>query len=101
MFPQPKIDTSSIRRIDTYTGVTAADGTYTVTYPAPFDAVPILQPEPPTAGNQVWIKVTSTVNGFTLKLVQRSAVTILGLDVLLAATINVASADARVAVIAT
>jgi hypothetical protein len=43
--------------------------------------------------------VSSTATGFSLRLTQRSSVTILGIEVLLAATTNVASATARVLVV--
>ena len=88
------------KRIDTYTGTTDANGLVTITYTSAFAAVPSIQPEPPTASNQVWTKVTSTTTGCSLRLVQRAAVTVLGLEVLLAGTTNVAGAPARVVVVA-
>lgn len=88
------------KRIDTYTGTTDANGLLTITYTSAFAAVPSIQPEPPTASNQVWIKVTSTTTGCSLRLVQRAAVTVLGLEVLLAGVTNVAGAPARVVVVA-
>lgn len=87
------------KRIETYTGVTDANGLYTVTYPTPFAAVPSVQPEPPLAANQVWVKVTSTVTGFSLRLLQRNVVTLLAVEVLLGATVNVSGGAARVTVI--
>jgi len=88
------------KRIDTYVGTTDANGLYTVAYPTPFAAVPSVQPEPPLAANQVWVKVSSTATGFSLRLVQRASATVLGIEILVAATTNVASAPARVVVIA-
>ena len=88
------------KRIDTYTGTTDANGLVTITYTSAFAAIPSIQPEPPTASNQVWVKVTSTTTGCSLRLVQRAAVTVLGLEVLLAGTTNVAGAPARVVVVA-
>ena len=88
------------KRIDTYTGTTDANGLVTIVYSSAFAAIPSIQPEPPTASNQVWTKVTSTTTGCSLRLVQRAAVTVLGLEVLLAGTTNVAGAPARVVVIA-
>lgn len=95
-----KADASSVKRIDTYIGTTDANGLYTVTYPTPFAAVPSVQPEPPALASQVWVKVSSTTAGFSLRLTQRNAATVLGLELLLAGTVNVASAPARVVVIA-
>lgn len=91
---------SDARRIDVYTSTTDANGLITVTYPTAFTAVPYLQPEPPVASNQTWVKVTSTTAGFSMRLVQRSAVTVLGLEVLLAGTTNVASTAGRIVVVA-
>jgi len=88
------------KRIDTYTGTTDANGLVTIAYTSAFAAIPSIQPEPPTASNQVWVKVTSTTTGCSLRLVQRAAVTVLGLEVLLAGTTNVAGAPARVVVVA-
>jgi len=88
------------KRIDTYTGKTDANGLYTVTYPTPFAAVPSIQPEPPALPSQVWVKVSSTTTGFSLRLLQRNTVNLLNIDVLLGATVNVANADARVVVVA-
>lgn len=87
------------KRIDTYTGTTDANGLFTVTYPTPFATVPSVQPEPPLVANQVWVKVTSTVNGFSLRLTQRNVVSLLGVEVLLGATVNATAAPARVTVI--
>lgn len=95
-----KADASAVKRIDTYTGTTDANGLLTITYTSAFATVPSVQPEPPTASNQVWTKVTSTTTGCSLRLVQRAAVTVLGLEVLLAGTTNVAGASARVVVVA-
>lgn len=88
------------KRIDTYIGTTDANGLYTVTYTAPFATVPSVQPEPPLLGSQVWTKVSSTTTGFSLRLVQRNSAQLLGLELLLAAMVNVAGAPARVVVIA-
>jgi len=88
------------KRIDTYTGTTDSNGLVTITYTSAFAVIPSIQPEPPTASNQVWTKVSSTTTGCSLRLVQRAAVTVLGLEVLLAGTTNVAGAPARVVVVA-
>lgn len=95
-----KADAASVKRIDTYIGKTDANGLYTVTYATPFTAIPSIQPEPPAMANQVWVKVNSTTTGFSIRLLQRNTTTILGLEVLLGATVNVANTDARVVVIA-
>lgn len=88
------------KRSETYVGVTDTNGLYTVTYATAFPAVPSVQPTPPLAANQTWVTVTSTTTGFSLRLVQRAAVTVLGAEVLLAGVTNAAAAPARVVVIA-
>lgn len=88
------------KRIDTYTGTTDANGLLTIVYTSAFSAVPSIQPEPPTAANQVWVKVSSTTTGCSLRLVQRASLTVLNLEVLAATTTNVAGASARVVVVA-
>jgi hypothetical protein len=80
--------------------VTDSAGLFTVTFATPFPAIPTIQPEPPLVGNQVWVKVSSSATGFSIRLVQRSSAQLLGLELLLAAMTNVAGAPARVAVIA-
>lgn len=87
------------KRLEQYIGTTDANGLYTVTYTTAFAARPSIQPEPPLASNQVWVLVSSSATGFSLRLTQRASVTVLGLEVLLAATTNVAAAPARVQVI--
>ena len=88
------------KRIDTYTGTTDTNGLLTITYTSAFPAPPSIQPEPPTASNQVWVKVASTTTGCQLRLVQRASATVLAIEVLVAATTNVAGASARVVVVA-
>lgn len=87
------------RRIETYIGTTDANGLITVTYSAAFTGVPSVQPAPPLAANQVWTIVSATPAGFSLRLTQRASVTLLGLEVLLAATTNVSGAPAQVLVV--
>lgn len=87
------------KRIEPYTGTTDANGLYTVTYPVAFSAIPNVQPEPPTVANYTWIKVTSTTTGFSLRLIQRASLTVLGLELLAAQFTNVAGAAARVLVV--
>lgn len=88
------------KRIENYAGTTDSNGVYTVTFATPFAAIPTIQPEPPALPNQVWVKVNATVNGFSIRLVQRNTVNLLNIEVLLGATVNVANAPARVSVIA-
>lgn len=87
------------KRIEPYTGTTDASGLFSVTYATPFPAIPSVQPEPPTVANYTWIKVTSTVNGFSIRLIQRASLTVLGLELLAAQFTNVVGAAAKVLVV--
>jgi hypothetical protein len=48
----------------------------------------------------VWTTVSSTTTGFTLQLNQRNVVTLLGLEVLLGATVPVVGTTAKILVVA-
>lgn len=95
-----KADASTVKRTETYMGKTDANGLFTVTFATPFPTIPSVQPEPPAMANQVWVKVSATTTGFSLRLLQRNVVALLGIEVLLGATVNVNAGDARVVVIA-
>jgi len=92
--------TNAAKRIDTYLGTTDANGLFIVVYSTPFPAIPTVQPEPPVSANQTWVKVTSTVNGFSFRLVQRNSVNLLSTDLLLATTVNATGIAVRANVIA-
>src|SRR5690606_19351946 len=94
---KPNIPT--VKRIEAYTGTTDASGLYTVVYSTPFSQIPNVQPEPPSAANYTWIKVSSTTTGFSLRLIQRASLTVLGLELLAAAFTNVPAVAARVLVV--
>jgi len=87
------------KRIEAYTGTTDANGLYTVTYATPFATTPNVQPEPPTVANYTWVKVSSTTTGFSLRLIQRASLTVLGLELLAATFTNVPAVAARVLVV--
>ena len=87
------------KRIEQYNGTTDASGLYTVTYATPFAQIPNVQPEPPSVANYTWVKVTSTVNGFSIRLIQRASLNVLGLDVLASTFTNVSGGAARVLVV--
>lgn len=88
------------KRIEVYSGTTNASGQITVTYPSSFPAVPVVQPPAPAAANQVWTTVSSTATGFTLQLNQRNTVTLLGIEVLLGATVPVTGTASTILVVA-
>lgn len=89
----------SVKRMETYIGTTDASGLFTVTYPAAFAAIPNVQPEPPSVANYTWIKVSSSTTGFSLRLIQRASITVLGFELLAATFTNVAGAAAKAMVV--
>lgn len=88
------------KRIDSFVGVTAADGTVSITYATAFAVEPLVQPEPPALPNQVGTKVSGSATGCVLKLSQRNTVNLLSTELLLGTTVAVSGAPARVAIIA-
>lgn len=90
-----------VLRTETFSGVTNASGQFTVTYSTPYSVIPDVQPQL-TAGtpSQVARITSNSVNGFTVTVTNRASVNLLGIDVLLAATVVVASAPISVLVTA-
>lgn len=88
------------KRIEAYPGTTNASGQIVVTYSTAFPSVPVVQPPAPALASQVWTTVSSTTTGFTLQLNQRNVVTLLGIEVLLGATVPVSGATATILVVA-
>jgi hypothetical protein len=83
------------KRVETFTGTSNASGVYTVTFSTPYATAPNVQASitNQSATNQ-FIRVSSvTTTGCTINVYARSAVTLLGLEVLLAATTNVSGAQ--------
>ena len=91
--------TVKAKRIETYTGTTDANGLLTVTYPTPFALVPNVQPGPVPSSDMTWSMVSSTVNGFSIRLVQRVVVTLLATQLLLGTVTNVAGSAVQVLVV--
>lgn len=96
---KPTIPT--VRKMETFSGVTDASGNYTVTYSTPYPSVPHVSPQL-TAGTaaQVVRVTSSTVNGFTVAVTNRASVTLLAVELLLASTTPVVGAAVSVAVLA-
>ena len=88
------------KRIEQYSGTTNASGAYTVTFPVAFSAAPVVQPSIPNqSATNVFFRVTSvSTTGFTVNVFQRSSVNLLGIDVLLSSTTNVASTNIDVSI---
>ena len=96
---KPTIPT--VRKVETFNGVTNASGNYTVTYATPYATVPDVQPQL-TAGTpcQVVRITASTTTGFTVQVTNRGSVTLLAIEILLAATTLVSAAAVSVLVTA-
>lgn len=97
--PKELVRVPKVKRIETYLGTTDANGLITVTYPTPFTTVPNVQPEPVPSSDMVWVKVSSTVNGFSIRLVQRAVATVLTIQVLAGTVTNVAGTTTQVLVV--
>lgn len=88
------------KKVIPYSGTTDASGNYTVTFSPSFSVAPNIQASinNQSSTNQ-FIRVSSvSTTGFTINVFQRSAVTLLGIEVLLAATTNVSGAAVDVLV---
>lgn len=87
------------KRIETFTGNTDANGLITVTYSPAYPSVPSVQPGPPPSSDMSWVLVSSTTTGFSIRLVQRSVLTVLAVQVLAGTVTNVTSSPAQVLVV--
>lgn len=87
------------KRLESYIGTTDTNGLFTITYPVAFSAIPNVQPEPPSVANYTWVKVSSTTTGFSLRLIQRASLTVLGLELLAATFTNVPSVASKALVV--
>lgn len=97
----PNFVIANNKRIETYSGTTNASGIYTVTFAEPYDVAPSVHASITNQSSTNWsVRVTSvTTTGFTVHTYQRSAVTLLAVEVLLAATTNVSGVTVDVLVV--
>lgn len=90
---------SNSKRVETYLGTTDASGNYTVTYGTAFSTIPDVQPQLQAGtASQVARITASSTTGFTVNVTNRASVTLLGIEVLLAATTPVNGASVGVLV---
>lgn len=83
-----------VRRIETYLGVTNANGDFSVIYTTPFTSVPDVQPQLQSGKSSQVVRITnSTVNGFTVNVTERMSANLLTAEVLLATTVPVSGAS--------
>lgn len=88
----------AIRRVETYTGTTDANGLFTVVYATAFAARPVVTLEDPDSSTRFWVMVSSTTTGFSARLVNRAILTVLALEVLAGTPTNVSGAAVRAVV---
>lgn len=86
------------KRQEKYSGTTDGSGTYTVVFGTPYSVVPNIQANIVNQSNTNQnLRVTSvSTTGFTVNAFQRNSVNLLGIDVLLSATVNVSGASVDV-----
>lgn len=92
---------AGVRRVETYLGTTDGSGNYTVTYSSSFPITPDVQPQLQAGTTSQIVRITSsTTTGFTVNVTNRASVTLLGIEVLLAATTPVSGSSVGVLVTA-
>lgn len=87
------------KRIVVYKGTTNASGDYTVTYSPAFAAVPAVLVQPPSWTNHSIQIISSTVSGFTVRVLSRAVLSVLALEVLAGAATGVSGASVVVTVV--
>lgn len=80
------------KRSEMYSGTTNGSGVYSVTYGTAYSASPNIQLQIVGGSSNQIATCTVSTTGFTVTVVQRSSVNLLGIDVLLSATTNVSGA---------
>lgn len=97
---QSYLTSQGFRKVETFLGTTNASGDLVITFANTYSTAPDVQAQifPSTTANQI-IRVTSvTTTGCTIKVEQRNAVTLLAVEVLLAAVVPVNGASVSVQV---
>lgn len=100
-YPSFTVSSPVVKRQETYTGTTNASGNYVVTFSTPYSVAPNIQVNIANQGsstNQFVKVVSASTTGFTVNVFQRNSVTLLSVEVLLAATVNVSGATVDVLV---
>lgn len=86
----------TFKKQETFSGTTNASGVYTVTFATAYAVAPNIQANIVGGTSNQVVTMTVTTTGFTCTVVQRSAVTLLTVEVLLAATTPVNNANLHV-----
>jgi hypothetical protein len=91
--------TSGLRKVETFLGTTDASGNFNITFANTYTTPPDVQPQLIAATFNQMVRVVSVSNtGCVLQAAQRNLVTLLGVEVLLGATVNLAGASVTVQV---
>lgn len=78
-----KQNTSSVKRQETYSGVSDASGNYTVLFSTPFNVAPNIQTQVVNGTHNISLRVSSvSTTGFTVSVGTRASLAVLGLSVL-------------------
>jgi hypothetical protein len=87
--------------VSTYTGNTNASGDYTVVFAIEKSGIPNVQPslQPPNNAAMVCRLTAASTTGFTVKVEQRTSITVLAVDLLSFAVTNVNNQALKVLVI--
>jgi hypothetical protein len=93
--------TQGLRKVETFLGVTDASGNYTITFANTYTTPPDVQPQLIGGTFNQMVRVVSVSNtGCVVQAAQRNLVTLLAVEVLLGATVNLVGASITVQVTA-
>lgn len=93
--------TAGLRRVETFLGTTDASGNITITFANTYTTAPDVQPQIIGGTFNQMIRVVSvSTTGCVIQVAQRNSVTLLSVEVLLAATIPVSGASVTVQITA-
>lgn len=93
--------TTGIRKVETFLGTTDASGNFTITFINTYTTPPDVQPQIIGGTFNQTVRVVSVTNtGCVVQAAQRNVVTLLSVEVLLGATVNLAGANVSVQVTA-
>lgn len=100
-FAQLASATSGLRKVETFLGTSDASGNFTITFANTYTTPPDVQPQIIGGTFNQQVRVVSVSNtGCVVQAAQRNIVTLLGLEVLLGATVNLVGASVTVQITA-
>lgn len=88
------------RRVEFFNGVTSGSGELAINYDPPFAAPPLVFIDANNLATNQWARITSQdENGVTVQAHQRNSTNLLGIEILLAATVTANGVAVSLAVI--